>query len=83
MNGNTLVETSIQGHICTNSNKEFVAKWRGNVERSLGSLDLSFCSDQKISVELKFWISETFHLDGIKFLIRGGEEILTIVKEWN
>ena len=58
MNGNTLVETSIQGHICTNSNKEFVAKWRGNVERSLGSLDLSFCGDQKLSVELKFWISE-------------------------
>ena len=58
MNGNTLVETSIQGHICTNSNKEFVAKWRGNVERSLGSLDLSFSGDQKLSVELKFWISE-------------------------
>ena len=58
MNGNTLVETSIQGHISTNSNKEFVAKWRGNIERSLGSLDLYFCSNQKISVELKFWISE-------------------------
>ena len=58
MNGNTLVETSIQGHISTNSNKEFVAKWRGNIERSLGSLDLYFYSNQKISVELKFWISE-------------------------
>ena len=58
MKGNLLVETSIQGHICTNSNKEFVAKWRGNVERSLGSLNLSFFSKQKLSVELKFWISE-------------------------
>ena len=58
MKGSILVETSVQGHICTNSNKEFVGKWRGNVERSLGSLNLSFFSRQKLSVELKFWISE-------------------------
>jgi len=58
MNGITLLETNIQGHICTNCNREIVAKWRGNVERSLSSLELTFFNKQKISVELKFWISE-------------------------
>ena len=32
---------------------------RGHVERSLGSLELTFFNKQKISVELKFWISES------------------------
>lgn len=58
MKGDTLIDTTIQGHICTNSNKEIVAKWRGDIERSLGSLDHSFFMNQKISVELKFWLSE-------------------------
>ena len=57
MNGNTLLETNIQGHICTNCNREIVAKWRGNIERSLVSLEQPFFNRQKISVELKFWIS--------------------------
>ncbi len=57
MNGDTLLDTSIQGHISTNSNKEVINKWRNDVERSLGSLDLSFAHKQKISVEIKFWIS--------------------------
>ena len=58
MIGITLLDTNIQGYICTNCNREIVAKWRGNVERSLGSLELTFFNKQKISVELKFWISE-------------------------
>ena len=53
MKGKTMLETNIQGCICTNSNREIVAKWRGDIERSLGSLDLSFFDGQKISVELK------------------------------
>ena len=57
MKGKTMLETNIQGCICTNYNREIVAKWRGNIERSLGSLDLSFFDGQKISVELKFWIN--------------------------
>ncbi len=58
MKGDTLLDTNIQGHISTNSNREVISKWRNNVERSLGSLDISFVSRQKISVELKFWLSE-------------------------
>ena len=58
MKGNILLDTNIEGHISTNSNRESVIKWRDSVERSLGSLDLSFSNKQKISVELKFWISE-------------------------
>jgi Holliday junction resolvase RusA-like endonuclease len=58
MKGSILLETNIQGHICTNCNRETVTKWRGNVERTLGSLQPSFFNRQKISVELKFWISQ-------------------------
>ena len=57
MKGSILLETNIQGHICTNCNREIVAKWRGNIERSLVSLEQPFFNRQKISVELKFWIS--------------------------
>ena len=58
MKGDTLLDTNIQGHISTNSNREVISKWRNSVERSLGSLDLSFVNKQKISVELKFWLSD-------------------------
>jgi len=59
MKGSILLDTNIQGHICTNCNREIVSKWRGNVERLLGSLEPTFFKRQKISVELKFWISES------------------------
>ena len=57
MKGNTILETSIQGNISTNSNREKASLWKDNVARSLGSLDISLFDRQKISVDVKFWIS--------------------------
>ena len=57
MKGYTILETSIQGNISTNSNREKVSVWKDNVARSLGSLDISVFDRQKISVDIKFWIS--------------------------
>jgi Holliday junction resolvase RusA-like endonuclease len=57
MKGHTILETSIQGNISTNSNREKSSTWKNDVARSLGSLDISLSDKQKISVEVKFWIS--------------------------
>jgi len=57
MKGNTILETSIQGNISTNSNREKASVWKDDVARSLGSLDISIFDRQKISVDVKFWIS--------------------------
>ncbi|MBL7001954.1 MAG: RusA family crossover junction endodeoxyribonuclease [Nitrosopumilus sp.] len=57
MKGYTILETNIQGSISTNSNREKASTWKNDVARSLGSLDISLSDKQKISVDVKFWIS--------------------------
>ena len=58
MNGDSLFEVTIQGHICTNSNRESICAWRDKVERSFSTLHLHPITRRKIAVEVKFWISE-------------------------
>ncbi len=57
MKGTSLFEITIQGGISTNSNKEMIREWRGNIERSFASLPFSQLERTKISVSVKFWIS--------------------------
>jgi len=56
MKGQSLFDVSIQGNVSTNSNKELILEWRGEIERSFASLPLSHFDRKKVSVTVEFWI---------------------------
>jgi len=57
MKGQSLFEVTIQGNVSTNSNKDLILEWRGNIERSFASLPFPKIDRKKVSVKIQFWIS--------------------------
>lgn len=57
MNGESLLELTIRGKVSTNSNRDEIDKWRGNLERHFASFLSRRIDRRRISVEVKIWLS--------------------------
>jgi len=58
MRGSSLFNTSIQGRVSTNYNREAVLNWRQLVENAFASLTFPNIDQRRLAVDLKFWLSQ-------------------------
>ena len=58
MMGDPLFEICISGNVSTNSNKQTIEQWKNTLEENFSILSSSHIVGKKLSIEMKFWISQ-------------------------
>lgn len=58
MKGTNLFKIQIPGEVCTNGSREIIGRWRMTLDRVLISISPPLLQSKRISVQIKFWISE-------------------------
>ena len=58
MKGKNRIKIQIPGEVCTNGSREIIGRWRMTLDRVLTSISPPLLQSRRISVQIKFWISE-------------------------
>jgi len=58
LKGTHLFKIQIPGEVCTNGSREIIGRWRMTLDRVLTSISPPLLQSRRISVHIKFWISE-------------------------